>query len=328
MLQVERLLADCLHDARTDPPGALPLVPEGDAYEAARRTFVAAGLRALRDERRPDSGWTQINLAPDGARAWPALYRRLADTARQLTEEGAADDFFFVHKPPGLRVRFHAPAPCAAGTLRAELVRLLGRSPRGWAEPVPAVYEPETYLYGGTRSMEHVHRLHTADSRAWLDHHTGERPPADWRLSLTLLRAVLDGLGIVGWEHRGVWQAVREETGRRLAEGLRGAERERAAAGVRAYWELPDEARLDALPPAWRARVAAHRDALRAAAEEWRTGYFESGEARIGPRRAAAHWVIFHWNRGRFSVARQGLLTEALADEAPTGEALTDDGRA
>jgi thiopeptide-type bacteriocin biosynthesis protein len=315
MLQVERLLADCLHDARTDPPGALPPLPDGDAYAAARRTFLAAGLRALRDERRPDSGWTQVNVTPDGARAWPALYRRLADTARELTGSGAADDFFFLHKPPGLRVRFHAPGPAGAAALREELVRLLDRERGGWAPPVPAVYEPETYLFGGDRSMECVHRLYTADSLAWLDHHTGTRPPADWRVSLTLLRAVLDGLGVVGWEHRGVWQAVREETGRRLAGGLRGTDRERAAAGVRAYWEQSDQGRLEELPAAWRARVAAHRDALRAAAERWRTGYFESGEARIGPRRAAAHWVVFHWNRGRFSAARQGLLTEALADD-------------
>lgn len=315
MLQVERLLADCLRDARTDPPGPLPPPPDDAAYAAARRTFLAAGLRALREGRRPDGGWVQLNVAPGGAGAWPALYRRLADTARELTGAGAADDFFFVHKPPGLRVRFHAPGPDGAAALRERLVPLFGGARDGWAPPVPAVYEPETYLFGGDRSMEHVHRLHTADSRAWLDHHTGVRPPADWRVSLTLLRAVLDGLGVVGWEHRGVWRALREEAGRRLAGGERGADRERAAAGIRAYWEQSDRARLEALPTAWRARTAAHRDALRAAAEQWRTGYFESGEARIGPRRAAAHWVVFHWNRGRFSTARQGLLTEALADD-------------
>ncbi|MFE1579067.1 thiopeptide-type bacteriocin biosynthesis protein [Streptomyces fradiae] len=315
MLQVERLLADCLHDVRSGPPGPLPLDPEGDAYAAARRTFLAAGLRALRDAGRPGGGWAQVGIAPDGAHAWPALYRRLAGTARELTASGAADDFFFVHKPPGLRVRFHAPGPDGADALPAELVRLFGTAREGWAEPVPSVYEPESYLYGGARSMAYAHRLHTADALAWLDHHTGERPPANWRVSLTLLRAVLDGLGVVGWEHRGVWEAVREETGRRVPGGLAGADLERAAAGVRAYWELSDQARLEALPAPWRDRVAAHRDALRTAADAWRTGCFESGGARLGPRRAAAHWVVFHWNRGRFPVSRQGLLTEALADD-------------
>ncbi|WP_374984088.1 thiopeptide-type bacteriocin biosynthesis protein [Streptomyces fradiae] len=229
MLQVERLLADCLHDVRSGPPGTLPLDPEGDAYAAARRTFLAAGLRALRDAGRPGGGWAQVGIAPDGAHAWPALYRRLAGTARELTASGSADDFFFVHKPPGLRVRFHAPGPDGADALRAELVRLLGTAREGWAEPVPSVYEPESYLYGGARSMAYAHRLHTADALAWPDHHTGERPPANWRVSLTLLRAVLDGLGVVGWEHRGVWEAVREEAGaaapRRTGRGRPGAGR-------------------------------------------------------------------------------------------------------
>ncbi|GAA4929392.1 thiopeptide-type bacteriocin biosynthesis protein [Streptomyces coeruleoprunus] len=318
MLEVERLLADCLHDARTERLGSVPLVPEGAAYAAARRAFLAAGLRALRGDR-PETGWVQLNVAPGGAEAWPALYQRLDDTARDLMGSGAAQDFFFMHKPPGLRVRFRAPDAALAGALREELVRRLAPAPDGaWAAPWPAVYEPETYLFGGARSMVSVHRLFTVDSLAWLDHHTATGPTPDWRVSLSLLHAVLDGLGIVGWEHRGVWQAVREETGRRLIGGLRGAERERAAAGVRAFWELPEGARLDAaVPESRRAGLAVRQAALRDAARRWRADYFETGEAVLGPRRAAAHYVIFHWNRGRFSAARQSLLTEALA--ADTG---------
>ncbi|MEU5085208.1 thiopeptide-type bacteriocin biosynthesis protein [Streptomyces sp. NPDC021356] len=326
MVQVERLLADCLDDARTAPMGTVPLDAEDTGYAAARRTFLAAGLHALR-EHAPDAGWVQLNVRAEPA-GWPCLYRRLAVTARDLLGTGTARDFFFMHKPPGLRVRFHAAQPARAEELRATLVRRLAPAADGsWAEPVCDVYEPETYLFGGPRSMPHVHRLFTADSLAWLDAHTavaGEPVPADWRVSLTLLGSVFDGLGIVGWEHRGVWQAVRDGTGRRLPGGLGDAARQRAADGIRAYWDQSPDDRLAALPEHWRDVLRPHTRQVRRAAERWRAHYFASGGASVGPRRAAAHHVIFHWNRGRLSTARQCLLTEALAgDGHETGDPAT-----
>ncbi|MER7110549.1 thiopeptide-type bacteriocin biosynthesis protein [Streptomyces sp. NPDC000229] len=315
MVDVERLLADCLQDARTAPLGALPLAGEGAAYAEARRTFLAAGLRALRDDL-PETGWVQLGLAP-WPDAWPALYRRLAEAAHELIGCGWANDFFFMHKPPGLRIRFHATRPAGVAALRAELLRRFDRRDGAWTSPVEGVYEPETYLFGGPHAMPLVHALFTADSLAWLDHHAApsKDAPADWRVSLTLLSAALDGLGIVGWEHRGVWQVVRGETGRRLVGGLHDAPRRRAAAGIRAYWALSREEQLDALPKPWRNGLRDHQEAVRRAASRWRADYFEAGDATVGPRRAAAHYAIFHWNRGRFSVARQSLLTEALASD-------------
>lgn len=327
MVDVERLLADCLQDARSAPLGTLPLAAEGAGYAEARRTFLTAGLRALRDDL-PETGWVQLGLAP-WPDAWPALYRRLAEAAHELTGCGWANDFFFMHKPPGLRIRFHAHRPAGVAALRAELLRRFDRTDGAWASPTEGVYEPETYLFGGPRAMPLVHALFTADSLAWLDHHAApdKEAPADWRVSLTLLRAVLDGLGVVGWEHRGVWQVVRDETGRRLVGGLHDTSLQRAAAGIRAYWNLPCEEQLDALPKTWRNGLRDHQDALRRAASRWRADYFEAGDAVVGPRRAAAHYAIFHWNRGRFSTARQSLLTEALASDGHgDGDAACDEG--
>ncbi|MEU6594465.1 hypothetical protein ABZ923_35580, partial [Streptomyces sp. NPDC046881] len=147
----------------------------------------------------------------------------------------------------------------------------------------------------------------------------GAPAPAGWRVSLALLHAVFDGLDIVGWEHRGVWQTVREETGRRLPGGLGGPDRRRAAAGIRDWWHHSPQARLEAMPKAWQDVLGEHLRAVRQAAEDWRTHYFAAGEATIGPRRAAAHHVVFHWNRGGLSTARQCLLTEALAADGHEG---------
>ncbi|MET9450428.1 thiopeptide-type bacteriocin biosynthesis protein [Streptomyces cinerochromogenes] len=323
MVRVERLLADCLDDARTEPLGTVPVAAQDAGYPAARRTFLAAGLHALRAHT-PDAGWVQLNLAGAATGRGPLPYGNLAATARELLDSGQAREFFFMHKPPGLRVRFLAAQPSRAGELRDTLLRRLGPGPAEgtWAPPVAGVYEPETYLFGGARSMPWVHALFTTDSLAWLDIHThaaGAPAPPSWRVSLALLHAVFDGLDIVGWEHRGVWQAVREETGRRLPGGLGEPDLRRAAAGIRGWWELSPGARLEALPRCWRDVVGEHVQAVGRAAEHWRTRYFASGEATIGARRAAAHYAVFHWNRGALSTARQCLLTEALAADGREG---------
>ncbi|MFF0464886.1 thiopeptide-type bacteriocin biosynthesis protein [Streptomyces mexicanus] len=317
MVRVERLLADCLDDARAEPFGCVPLAAEDADYAAARRVFLMAGLQALRTHT-PEAGWVQLDVACAAPGPEPRLYGQLSAAARELTDTGQARDFFFMHKPPGLRVRFRAADPAHVRELRATLLRCLapGRRADTWARPVPSVYEPETYLFGGPRSMPFVHGLFTADSRAWLEVHTaaaGAPAPPAWRVSLALLHAVFDALGIVGWEHRGVWQVVREETGRRLPRGLDTPDLRRAAAGIRDYWRSSPEARLEALPKAWRDTLGEHLQAVERAARQWRTRYFASGEATVGPRRAAAHHVVFHWNRGGLSTARQCLLTEALA---------------
>ncbi|MEV7359433.1 thiopeptide-type bacteriocin biosynthesis protein [Kitasatospora sp. NPDC091276] len=317
MVEVERLLADCLRDARDIPWGTVPVDSAGPEYEAARRAFLTAGLSALRDDR-PEDGWVQINLAP-GPATWHRTYRAVADTARDLISAGAARSFFFMHKPPGLRVRFEA-GRSEVGALREELARRFRAVDGQPQPPLCGRYEPETYLFGGPRSMRHVHDLFTVDSLAWLDHHDTVAAPgrpeavADWRLSLYLLGELLDGLGIVGWEHRGVWQVLQDDAGRRLGTEP-DEDTRRAAAGILAAWRAGGRSLLDPLPPQRRAAVEVHGDAVRRAAEGWRTGYFESGEAVIGPRRAAAHYVVFHWNRGRFSLARQSLLTHALTGD-------------
>ncbi|WP_223284132.1 thiopeptide-type bacteriocin biosynthesis protein [Streptomyces sp. FBKL.4005] len=265
-----------------------------------------------------ETGWVQLNLARHPSRTGPPPYHRLATTARELLTSGQASNFFFMHKPPGLRVRFQAADPDQTAHLREELLRRLdpvpGQDP--WTPPTPGVYEPETYLFGGPASMPWVHALFTADSLAWLDlhtHHAGTPPPPAWRLSLTLLHTVFTALHITGWEHRGVWQTVKEETGRRLPGGLNTPDRRRAAAGIRAWWEQTPTTRLHTLPPAWHHTITTHAQTAEQAAQHWHTHYFTTAQATTGPRRAAAHHVIFHWNRAALPTTTQCLLTEALA---------------
>ncbi|WP_405803217.1 thiopeptide-type bacteriocin biosynthesis protein [Streptomyces sp. NBC_01187] len=305
MTKSDDLLAERLRDAR-----------------ARGRLFLAGGLAAVRDTGR-SAAWVQLNLRLEsGAGARHFLYGELSATAREFLGAERARNFFFMHKEPGIRVRFEAPAG-EVEPLRSGLVRRFARCEGLSEAPVCVVYEPEHYLFGGHASMTYVHDLFTLDSLAWLDHHLHhpgrEGQLTGWRHSMLMLREVFTGLGIVGWEHRGVWEAVRAQAGRGVRSAAVGtadrATRQRAAQGIVAHWRTTREDALKGFPSERRAALARHAEAALLAADSWRTGYFEAGEATVGPRVAAAYFTVFHWNRGLVSLARQSLLTDALADE-------------
>jgi thiopeptide-type bacteriocin biosynthesis protein len=276
------------------------------------RVFVDAGLAALDEfDRRPR--WVQVDLPTSGVPS-PDLYRTLAETFRDLLADPAVRNAFFMHKPPGLRLRFEVSDPDRATEVRRRLAGLAGGTG-------PAVYEPEAHLFGGPVSMRSVHRLFTVDSLAWLDYHAigGRAAGPSWALSLTMLRALLDGLAVVGWEDIGVWDEVRSRTGRRLTgPALTHGDYARVAAEIRAGWADPERL-AGQLAPEVRAISAAHRTATLAAASDWRRDYFTTPAAYLGPRAAAAYFVVFHWNRAGLTGIRQALLTEALADRLLTG---------
>ena len=244
-----------------------------------RLTFLAGGLAAVRDTAAPT--WTQLGMV----RPKTGLYREVLLAVREMLAQDRITDFFFMHKPPGLRVRF-AAAPGRESWVRAEANRLARR----WQEAglvdgvVPGVYEPEAVLFGGPAAMHHVHRLFTVDSLAWLDHHVRPVLPA-WLLSMRLLRSVFGGLGLCCQ----AWPRVRDDCGRRVT--LKDDAVATACAELRAVWETT---RAPVVPAARSWRVALERGGVDAA-------------------EVAAYYVVFHWNRARLSPARQALITEALA---------------
>ncbi|GAB3565192.1 hypothetical protein GCM10027445_10280 [Amycolatopsis endophytica] len=267
-------------------------------------TFLTAGAAALAAAE--DSRWIQWGLAtPD----LPELHGAVAALARDWLWQQEIDDFFVMHKPPGLRVRF-APAPGHGGRVKS----LLRRRIRHWQDTglvtraVPSVYEPEAHLFGGPASMAWAHRLFTVDSLTWLDHHTRPAGCPSWALSLLMLRGIFDGLRIAGWEDRDVWARVRD-TGRRQQKPVDTAE---AAAGLRRWWNRPDELAATVAAPA-RRLAERHAEQARPLLDRWWGDYFTSTEAQVGPRHAAAYYVVFHWNRAKLTFGRQVLLAESLA---------------
>ncbi len=182
--------------------------------------------------------WLQMNvgLVRVEGRALPsarALFARLAPALEAWRREGRVSRFFFMRKPPDLRLRFLGPRAPEVLLPLAEAVL----ADRSFATACfPSVYEPEFHLFGGPEAMEYVHAWHDADSMAWI-----EGPPeidrCPWILDDLFVRTL--GRGVETWD---VWRRLADlagdpreeidvspvevpaplaEANQRLAEGLR-----------------------------------------------------------------------------------------------------------
>lgn len=310
--------AESIQDGTNIPSPSPELIGVRDA-------FLSAGLAALRRTFTP-SVWLHYGLYLVSERS-SELYAALGEAARQLLGEEYVTEFFFMHKPPGLRVRFQT-----AGHRHSTVDDVLRNQFRAWQRAglieqwEPGVYEPEAYLFGGPVSMRSVHRLFTTDSLTWLGYHAlaqgqgsdVQRGPA-WAMSLLMVRILFDVLEIVGWEDLDVWDRVRSQTGRQLGEVTAGNESfTQLVYALRQGWSHPDKL-LALLSPEVRHLVSLYRRSVQEEGPRWLADYFKTCEALIGPREAAAYLIVFHWNRAYFPMTRQALIAEALAAR-PTGQ--------
>lgn len=117
--------------------------------------------------------WLQINLAiqrqqGDALPSARAFFQRLSPALKNWRQHGVVNRFFFVRKPPDLRLRF------LVGTTEThmlpELEMILSSLVRdGFVQRFfRSVYEPEFRQFGGIEAMEWVHRYFDADSMGWI----------------------------------------------------------------------------------------------------------------------------------------------------------------
>lgn len=264
--------------------------------------------------------WVDVGLALTG---YPpsAVYARLLRETSLLIGSGQADLCLFVHKPPGLRWRLRVAANRPLAALRASATAAAGRilDP---ASILPAVYEPQQTLFGGPRSMEFVHQTWCTDSMLWMRWHARhDRPTVTtrWELSFGVLAHLFRNLGVVGWEDREVWNCLAEETGRRLAEReWSRPEVQGAARSLRVLWNAAWRA-PGTLPRPVGEPIAGDLDYFAARANpmlsQWHATCLSLPTAQhaLTPRRAAAYWTVFHWNRAGLSAGQQALAAQALA---------------
>lgn len=276
--------------------------------------LLGGGLPELRSVE-AGTGWLQVGLTPieDSRRD---LYRVVWDLIGELEADTAVDEFFFMHKPPGMRLRLRVNAG-RMGDVR-DLLR--NRMAQWQAAGVLAghrygVYEPEYLLFGGPVSMRSVHRVFTADSRVWLPlHAAGAAAGPIWAVALLTARALLAALRVDGWERLDVADRLHRQTGRGLsADALAQPRVAEVFDRMRAAWANPDVVR-SLLPAATTAAVDAYAAAVRAESRHWWADYLDTGEAGVGPRELAAFVLVFQWNRAALGMSRQNLLTAVLAD--------------
>ncbi|MCA1844901.1 MAG: thiopeptide-type bacteriocin biosynthesis protein [Actinobacteria bacterium] len=253
---------------------------------------------------RPDGGWVQVNCSvfPDAARDRLAPYipwERLADAVDGWRHERRFERFFFVRKPPGLRLRFAVGDP---GRLLPVLAAWLsGREAandlRGFRF---TVYEPEAFRFGGAAGMELAHDLFDADARAALEYEQGaEGQPvglsrAELSAALTncLLGAALDDPS-EAWD---VWCRLREAV---LSSAVAG----RASGGVPVEEDGEDAPALpghvgvaERLPPPLAAAYRALVERQQTVASRLRATA-DAGLLTVGVRSWLVSATVFHWNR-------------------------------
>jgi thiopeptide-type bacteriocin biosynthesis protein len=305
-------LPDMLRRTAVHLEGGQPELSDSSLLDAAQAIAITAS-EAIRQPRPLE--WAEYRIMLPKSQDNSSLYAALAACARKELAE-RAEDFFFMHKSPGLRIRFRArEMQLRPSKVFASVEVQLNDWVRDGliADWTRAVYEPEQHLFGGPISMESVHRIFTIDSLTWLNFWAKRNPDRPvWAFSLHMIEAIFANLGIVGWEDRDVWDRIRQK-GMRSFGGNKPRGWEELSLKIRQVWSEPG--RLDTVISPWGHGLAEDfRYALPRECEAWIKNYFASPLAYVGPREAASYLIIFHWNRSRLAFSWQCAITEALAD--------------
>ncbi|MCL4542998.1 MAG: thiopeptide-type bacteriocin biosynthesis protein, partial [Chloroflexi bacterium] len=163
------------------------IVPE--ELLAWRTAFVAAGVAGLHEALHP-GGWLQVNLQldPFGVSWTELISDDFQEYIRAWLEEGHIDRFFYLHKPPGVRLRFRGARARFLPLLEGRLTTLMRKGVVAGSDIVP--YDAEVYQFGGAAGLELAHEYFTYESLAVLAYHRLRLqgavvlPPAEFSLVL------------------------------------------------------------------------------------------------------------------------------------------------
>lgn len=299
-------------------PPAAHVAPGLDPRAVAplRQAFIAGGAEGVLELARSPA-WVQVGVRFSSRRQARAFVSdgRLRRLVIGLLLRGEISDFFFMHKPPGMRLRLCARPPIAAAEGRLFTFLREARQAGRIAGFAPGLYDPETHQFGGDAGLAAFHRLSTADCvtllRFWELERRG-RTRAD-----AMLFSVLAASDLVAracgdaWEQWDAWCEMRltgriDGTEAGLPTDLHATfaeHREVLTAAVH------DRARvLRQLTSAERTLLRAlGRAGARFAADLARA--VRRGALSSPPRKILPFVVIFQWNRAGLAPGEQRALS-------------------
>jgi thiopeptide-type bacteriocin biosynthesis protein len=247
--------------------------------------------RGPRETRLPatvDPNWLQANVRlrrHDGSvqESARALFASLSSRVPRWRSEGLLSAFFFVRKPPDLRLRFRRgpsglpPIACWLGVL------VRGRHVSRWIE---TSYEPEARLLGGPAIMSLAHRYFHEDSSGWMtwvdvaERATVTAPVLSLAILNDLFFRVLEGPEEV-WD---VWCNL---------ASLHGSGPCDSTAALRVL-TIRDLSTVAAAPERRLLRQYARTNEMAAARMK---RLLDTGELLCGRRSILPFLALFHWNR-------------------------------
>lgn len=277
----------------------------------ARALFLAGGAEAV-TRQLGEERWAQIavTFTDDDARA-RFVDQSLRDLVEPAFTAGVISGFFFLYKPPGLRLRFLGPR---SAWLEEDVDALLARARDAGRLNAfrHELYDAESFIFGGPSGLDAFHAFSTADSRAVLALAADAASHPDDALdpmlaSLFVTGALARGVADDRFEAWDVWCNL-ALAGRVIPNDARlRASLDEELDANRAVLAAAVAGDLDALEPgpSERAELARLADAAREATARLRA----AGDLLAPPRKIVPFIMVHHWNRRRFDEATQLRLT-------------------
>jgi thiopeptide-type bacteriocin biosynthesis protein len=277
-------------------PGASLALEGGAVSSGPEQTWPYAAPR-----------WTQIDVALDRSKRSAHASARLVFAALEpfvasARAEGRLQGFFFMRKPPDLRLRFLGDR-----ALREEALAVLsGLGESAIDRMFTSVYEPETERFGGKEAMEAVHAWFDVDTSLWLaadrltESSAAQVPQHSWCAAIAgdlVLRTLNDRL-----EAWAVWKAHAEVLAPRVEAASAPSDMQRISLATIGPLATAEERRLLERYAAVNADLAA---ALIGARSE--------GKLLRGLREVIGAVVIFHFHRYGLSADAQVSIATTMA---------------
>lgn len=291
--------------------GQLGLDPA--AVSAWRLALIDMALRDLPTVVTP-LGWVEleVELVRSNAAYTTLLRSDLISCLREWMLSGAATNAWYIHKPPGLRIRVEGDVVKLRHELAGPADRLVETgAATGWRF---GHYLPEGHLFGGTSGLRETHRLFSAESAAVLTYYRARCDgrarvkPVEFSLALLLTLACL--MVPDRWERWGVWCDL--GSWGRLAEIPAGRSGHLTAA-IEWVHEFVAEQELHSATPEETAVLSDFRDSVSSLV---RTTSALGPVSTTHPRLLMPAWTVFHWNRMGFPIPVQRTLGRLLEETA------------